>query len=219
MEFPPSDLDNSEMKRRQKAGDEVPRQIGMRAIHPTYDDHEDAYSALGGRRPHDDETNYPTGLRETIIFANEKQRESVDPRHVEIVRAYELSLDVLTSSQFRQLSLKDQMRVAVAGHAVIAATERRANVLKIDGNFENPIFQHYGFQSQEEANAYATELELLQHELMTRDVVIDIENTYGALKAKSLPATMEKLKNQTRDLTVSICDDGKVNVGNKALTK
>jgi hypothetical protein len=193
--------------------------VGRAALHSPYEAGSDAYSDLGGgipsHRPNTDTPKYPTGLDKTVLFADRLQRESVDPRHVEVVRAYELSLDVLTSAQFHELSLKDQMRVAVAGHDVIKLTERRADVLKVDGNFEHPAFLHYGFASQQEADAYADELKMLQHELMTRDIVIDIEQVYQALKVKSRSATMADLKKQTRNLTVSIERDGKVVVGDK----
>lgn len=198
------------------------RQVGRRALGRVYEDG-DAYSDLGGGlrpyRPVDEEVIYPTGRTETILFADSRQRELVDPRHAEILRAYELSLDQLSSSQFHQLSLKDQLRVAVAGHDVIATTESRARVLQTDGNYAHPAFQHYGFESQAEASQYANELIILQHDLMTRDVVNDIELTYRALKSKSRPATMAALKKQTRDLTISINDDGKVTLANKASAK
>lgn len=197
--------------------------VGRMALRSPYETGSDAYSDLGGglpsRRTDVNTSKYPTGLDETILFAGNQQRESVDPRHVEIIRAYELSLDVLTSKQFHDLSLKDQMRVAVAGHDIITLTERRAEVLRVDGNFEHPAFLHYGFTSQHEADEYARELKLLQHELMTRDVVTDIEQAYEALKAKSLPSTMINLKKQTRNLTVSIERDGRVIVDSKPPTK
>lgn len=221
MESTPGDPNNSETNLYAKADEESCRRIGGRAVRrtydPTYEPHEDAHSALGGgiksyRTPAVEKV-YPTGLSETILFADRQQRESVDPRHAEFVRVYELSLDVLASSQFHQLSLKDQMRVAVAGHEVIAATEHRASVLRVDGNFEHPAFQHYGFASQQEADAYAVELKTLQHDLMTREVVMDIELMYRALASKSRRSTMSALAKQTRDLLVIIEEDGKVKVG------
>jgi hypothetical protein len=224
MESMPGQSNSPETKPFSKTIDgEACRQIGARALHPTYEDYEDAHSALGGgvrpyRMPEVPKV-YPTGLTETVLFADQHQRELIDPRHGEVVRTYELSLDVLSSAQFHELSLKDQMRVAVAGHYVIESAEHRSDVLKIDGNFENPMFLHYGFTTQEEASEYAEELKLLHHELMTRDVVIDIELAYRALKSKSRASTLAELKKQTRDLTVSVSDNGKVVVGNKAIAK
>ncbi|HEV7952123.1 MAG TPA: hypothetical protein VGO98_02005 [Candidatus Saccharimonadales bacterium] len=224
MELVPPIPENSEHKSRSVREHERRKWAGRIAIHPPYEAGTTAYSDLGGglpsHRPDQDPSNYPTGIDETILFAGKHQRESVDPRHFEIIRAYELSLDVLTPAQFHNdISLKDQMHVAVAGHDVIKLTERRANLLKIDGNFEHPAFLHYEFASQHEADEYAGELKLLQHELMTRDVVADIERAYEVLKAKSLPSTMAKLKKQTRNLTVSIERDGKVIVSSKPPTK
>lgn len=198
------------------------RWAGRMALHSPYEAGSDAYSDLGGGLPShraDENTpKYPTGLEETILFADKQQRESVDSRHVEIIRAYDLSLDKLSSEQFHQLSLKDQLRVAVAGHDVIAKTEHRARLLRTDGNYSHPAFQHYGFLSQEEANAYAAALVILQHDLMTREVVNDIELAYRALK-KSRHATLTELSRQTQDLTVSIEKDGNVVVGRKPAVK
>lgn len=224
MELVPSLPENSEHEPRSVWEHARRRWVGRATLYPSYEAGTTAYSDLGGglpsHRPIQDMPNYPTGIDETILFAGKHQRESVDPRYFEIVRAYELSLDVLTSTQFHHnMSLKDQMRVAVAGHDVIKLTERRADLLKVDGNFEHPAFLHYGFASQYEADEYAEDLKLLQHELMTRDVVADIERAYGVLKAKSLPSTMTNLKKQTRNLTVSIERDGKVTVGSKPPTK
>jgi hypothetical protein len=223
MESTPHDPHNSEVKPHSITDEKTHHRLGARALHPPYEAYEDAHSANGGGVPpyktEVAEQVYPTGLHETVLFTDRRQRGAVDPRYFEIIRAYDLSLDVLTSSQFRQMSLNEQMRVAVAGHEVIARTESRAMVLGVDGNFENPTFQQYGFQSQQEADVYAAQLKILQHDLMTRDVVTDIELAYRALKSKSNRATMTQLAKQTRNLIITIDEGGTAVVKNKPVSE
>ena len=193
--------------------------VGRIAIRPPYDLGSDAYSDLGGglpsHRPAEDRPKYPTGLDRTVLFADAQQRQEVPATHIEIQRAYDLSLNRLTSAEFSNLSIANQHMVAVAVHDLLSTVMRRAVVLAIDGNFENPTFMQYEFQSQQEANEYAAQLSLLHHELMTREVIATTKSSYAALCAHSSQTKIRNLAKQVRDLTLHITDDHQVRVGHR----
>lgn len=221
MESMPTHADSSEINHQrtyETIGCERPsRAIGQIALHPTYDRNEDAHSALGGGVPayKDDMSRSPTGIDKTILFSDEAQRGLIKPQYIEIRRAYDLSLDKLTSHQFNNLSMTDQKLLAVAGHAVVAGAKHRARILRIDGNFEHPSFAHYEFPTQEEANVYADLLAILHQDLLARDVIGNMESTYHELKQKSRPSTFSALTKKARELQVVISRNGKVIVGHK----
>ena len=173
------------------------------------DEREDAYEALGGRLPSNDRPEVLPVHRIPSFFEVYKQTPD-NAWQTEINRAYDLSLDeALQPEHIRQLAKKDADTVAAAGFDLYETLSHRAPLLLLDGNYENPLFAKYYFQSQEQASDYAGLMFALRQELDEQPIVRQLLKQHNE-KYSQRKMPQAKLTEARQLQRISIDDDNKV---------
>lgn len=140
-------------------------------VRSAYEEGVDAYSDLGGGlQPFRQPETLP--VHRNLSFFDIYEQTPDNAWQVDVTRAYDLALnDTLKPEHIAQLAKKDAETLAVAVDNLHSTLCHRAPLLMMEGNYENPAFEKYHFQSQEQAAQYAGVLYALRDSLDEQPVV------------------------------------------------
>lgn len=127
-------------------------------------DEADAYVSLGGGLPGRDDEDWRHGRVVGIqpkpaFFEHVTDAAQVPKWQLEIKRAFDLKLDgQLTVDGIAGLKVCERQALAAAVAELCQRLVHRSNILRVEGNYENPTFGAYEMESQQEANDYALQM-------------------------------------------------------------
>ncbi|MEO7905214.1 MAG: hypothetical protein ABIR91_05490 [Candidatus Saccharimonadales bacterium] len=180
-------------------------------------DEVDAYGSLGGGLPGPDNDDWRHGRAVDIqpkpaFFEQIANVTQVPQWQLEIKRAFDLKLDgQLTVDGIAGLKVSERQALAAAVAELCQRLVHRSNVLRVEGNYENPTFGAYEMESQQEANDYALQMLSLFAALEQQTVVHVLLVTHEMdMDNQSNQVRLNRQMKGRQIQFVKIDDDGKV---------